>query len=191
VIRNLSIGAAAGGPPVDIVINCLSAAVFYLENVPVFGGNVGIVAGPAGYLVARNVIIRQTGTAGLSIQGTGASVMSVALDHVAIDVAGAGGIAVTTAHAVLNLCSVTHALGAAISAAAASAVDVEDSTFAFSGTGLGAYDTGTTIRIAGNSIHDNQTGILPTGGGQILSFGTNWIAGNGADGSPSGTVALK
>lgn len=195
-IRNLSIGALSGSAIYGI--SWYAGAVLSLENVSVFGSGTGISAvastsvagGP--YLVARNVSIRQTAGAGLALQGTGTTVMNAVLDHVAIDVVSAGnGINVTTGRAVLTHCSVTHALYMAVEAAGGSQVDVADSTFAFAGNGLFATGAGTAIRVAGSSIHDTQAAVGNSYGGQILSFGTNRIAGNAGGESPNGSVALK
>ena len=41
-----------------------------------------------------------------------------------------------------------------------------------------------TVRISGNIISQNGTGL--TGAGKILSFGNNAIDGNGANGAPTG-----
>jgi hypothetical protein len=73
----------------------------------------------------------------------------------------------------------------------AAVVDVADSTLAFSSNGLFATGTGTTIRIASSGIHDNQSASVAAYGGQILSYGTNRIAGNGNDGVLTGAIALK
>jgi hypothetical protein len=52
--------------------------------------------------------------------------------------------------------------------------------------GIATSGTNALIRMNACTITDNGTGLNPTAGGQILSYGTNAIAGNGTDGSPTG-----
>ena len=54
----------------------------------------------------------------------------------------------------------------------------------------GAFGPGVTIRLNGNTISGNNTGVAAGSGGAVLSYGNNAINANGADGTP-GTVALK
>jgi hypothetical protein len=70
-------------------------------------------------------------------------------------------------------------------------MDADDSTLAFAGRPVLVAGTGSNVRLAGNNIQDNQSAMAASGGGQILSFGNNRFSGNGADGTPSGTIALK
>ncbi len=50
--------------------------------------------------------------------------------------------------------------------------------------------TGSTVRLAGNTITNNGTGLNNTGG-TITSFGTNMRQGNGVDGAPTSTIGLQ
>lgn len=59
------------------------------------------------------------------------------------------------------------------------------------GAGVFTNGSGALIRIGGNEITGNTTGLktLDTGAaGGIFSFGDNYIAGNGTDGSPTGLL---
>ena len=57
------------------------------------------------------------------------------------------------------------------------------------GTGVTASN-GTTVRLSGNTIVFNRTGLAaPTG--KIISFRNNSIDGNGTNGAPTSTVAQQ
>lgn len=73
----------------------------------------------------------------------------------------------------------------------AAEVNMEDTTVAYAYQGARALGANALIRIAGNNIHDNANALVTVGGGQIVSFGTNRVAGNTAAESPTSTVALK
>jgi hypothetical protein len=47
------------------------------------------------------------------------------------------------------------------------------------------------LRINDVGVFDNGTGLASIGGGALLSFGTNQIAGNGANGAPTGPLAQQ
>ncbi len=55
----------------------------------------------------------------------------------------------------------------------------------------GTINSPGTLRISDMVITGNGTGLLPNNGGQIISFRTNMIAGNGTDGAPSLGTSLK
>ena len=69
-------------------------------------------------------------------------------------------------------------------------VNLEDSSIVYANTAMQSNGSSCLMRIAGNNIHDNETGLLATGG-QIVSFGNNRIQGNGTDGTPTSTAGLK
>ncbi len=49
---------------------------------------------------------------------------------------------------------------------------------------------GRLVRIGASTITDNGTGLVQSGGGQILSFGNNMLTGNGIDGAPNALIGL-
>jgi hypothetical protein len=70
----------------------------------------------------------------------------------------------------------------------AGTVTVINSSIRNNATGIGP-STGTTVRISGNSIYGNTTGLGNRG--SIISLGNNMITGNGTDGAPTSTVPLQ
>jgi|CXWL01.1.fsa_nt_gi hypothetical protein len=86
----------------------------------------------------------------------------------------------------------TNAGYSATSAAALALLTVVDSIAAsnngVNGSGVEANGAMAAARIGGMTITGNTTGLLRTGGGQIISFTTNNVSGNGTDGTPSSTA---
>jgi hypothetical protein len=52
-------------------------------------------------------------------------------------------------------------------------------------------DGGAVSRIGDSKVTGNVTGLGTAGAGQIISYQTNKIDGNGTDGTPTGTTAMK
>lgn len=59
---------------------------------------------------------------------------------------------------------------------------------ASNGTGIVAGNGASTTRLAGCTIMNNTTGFSFVGGGQILTYGDNYIGGNGGNQTPSGNA---
>jgi hypothetical protein len=56
------------------------------------------------------------------------------------------------------------------------------------GNGVHALNSG-IVRMSNDSVSYNlATGLLAEGGGQIVTFSNNWVAGNASDGSRTGTI---
>lgn len=73
----------------------------------------------------------------------------------------------------------------------AAEVNMEDTTIAYAFQGVRALGANATVRIAENNIHDNANALVTVGGGQIISFGNNRVAGNAAAENPSSTIGMK
>ena len=75
-------------------------------------------------------------------------------------------------------------------------LDLSDSSIGTSGVAVQIHGVSTdrgggTVRLAGDNIHDNTAAFQVAGGGQIVSFGNNRIAGNTTNETPTSTIALK
>jgi hypothetical protein len=57
--------------------------------------------------------------------------------------------------------------------------------------GIVASNAGATIRIGDSTVSGNTNTGLFNSGGAIVSYGTNKVNGNGTDGVPSSTIAMK
>ncbi len=64
-------------------------------------------------------------------------------------------------------------------------LNVADSTTTNNANGIGSSGI---VRISNVTITDNSAGIATSGGGQVISWGNNHIAGNGAPSAPTTTV---
>lgn len=67
----------------------------------------------------------------------------------------------------------------------------EISFFRLAGLEVDGLTGGATARIANNVITNNYFGVLARNGGQIVSFGTNMLAGNTRDGSTSSSISPR
>jgi hypothetical protein len=59
------------------------------------------------------------------------------------------------------------------------------------GNGVAATGANTFVLLGRSTAISNTTGLAPTGGGNIFSYKNNHLTGNGADGAPTGVLALK
>jgi len=94
---------------------------------------------------------------------------------------------------VVSRSTLRNIVGTAISATSFGAAQVMVSNSLITGNGIGVSVNGdSTVRISGNVITNNLTGLLRTlRGAQIISFQNNTIDGNGTNGTSSSTVALQ
>jgi hypothetical protein len=84
----------------------------------------------------------------------------------------------------------TSNCGVATSGAAGTAIIVDLNNSFTNATAAGIFSNGPNAfnRIGGNNVLFNGFGLVTGGGGGILSFGDNYVAGNGTDGAPTSTI---
>ena len=186
ILRNLSIKCVPGASGSAIVWNSLGS--LFVEGVSINNVFHGIAASPssqdlAGRLFVRNVAIRNAANNGIWIN---ASTVRAVLDDVTIENV-QDGILVSAGKADVTRAVISQATDAGVNLTA-NEINLADSSISFSANAVVA--TAGTVRLAGNNIHDNVTGLNAIGG-QIISFGTNRIAGNFGGETPTGAVALK
>jgi hypothetical protein len=150
-----------------------SAALFVSDST--FKDNVGagIHVSPTGGNAEVNVVRVQAENNGSGFRAVsgGGSIDFSATDSVATGSAGAGFVARATSGAVqMMLQHVTSSFNAVVGVNAGSSA---------------------TVWLGNSSVTANTVGLEVGGGGQVLSFGNNQIAGNTTDGAPSGPVALQ
>jgi hypothetical protein len=61
----------------------------------------------------------------------------------------------------------------------------------FNNTGVLASGNGAIITLGSSVIQGNSTGVLQTGGGGVSSFRNNEISNNGTDGTPLPGISLN
>jgi hypothetical protein len=80
----------------------------------------------------------------------------------------------------------------ASSSGAAADLDVENSTLTDNAmAGARAAGAGGTVRLSGNFIAGNDTGLASESGGTVLSFGNNSVARNNTNGNPTSTLTQR
>jgi hypothetical protein len=84
----------------------------------------------------------------------------------------------------------TSNCGVATSGAGGTAIAVELNSSFTNATAAGIFSNGPNAfnRIGGNNVLFNTFGLVTGLGGGILSFGDNYVAGNGTDGAPTATI---
>lgn len=70
-------------------------------------------------------------------------------------------------------------------------VMVKNTKSANNGYGIRAIGPNATVRVDGSTIAGNGTGLTTSSGGALLSYGNNNVDANGANGSFSGSIAVK
>lgn len=159
-------------------------------------GTQGIIINNSGAVVRiRGLNINGAGTAagtnGISI----VNASRVNIEDVVIDGFAQSGISLGTNSATsvfVSNTTIRNVAGNAIGGVPTVSADITvvDSRFTGNGTALLA-SANVIIRIAGNSVFYNTTGLLAQTRGQILSFGNNFVNNNGTDGTPSGTILAR
>jgi hypothetical protein len=164
-----------------------------------FGIN-GIYFTPNGAssLLVSNTRISDNGTNaqhnGISVQPAGSAVVTGAYDHVILEnnAYGArfegGGTGQIQIFTISNSLVSKNSVDGVFLDTGATSVMVRDSTIVNNQFGL---VSNALLRITRSTITGNGTGLLILGGGNIISFGDNSLAGNTTDGLPSNTIMLK
>lgn len=196
-IRNLSINGAGTGLN---GIRFLAGGALHIENCVIFNfTQKGVDFEPSGTskLFIKDTIIRNNAVGpngGGVFINPGASGNAVALlDGVRMDGnffgINAGVRSTITVRNSEIFGSTTNGILASGSAAAAIVINVENCMIASNAiNGIRSAGSQSTIRISNVSVFNNNVG-LATGGGNIVSFGNNRIAGNTTDGAPTATIA--
>jgi hypothetical protein len=159
-------------------------------------------AGSPELYVADTVIADCAASANIYVQPTASAGAKVTIERVRVEKGSNFGILFTgafTSGSIIGTVRDTVSAGtpAGISAmenGAGSIVVMVDRSAAINsagGTGILASGAGATIRIGDSTVTGNLTGLSVDGGGAIESYGTNKVNGNGTDGAPTSTIAMK
>jgi hypothetical protein len=74
----------------------------------------------------------------------------------------------------------------------ATAVTVEGSTFAANATqGILSNGANASVRVRNSTVNGNARGLLAVGGSQIISHGSNVVAGNSVNGAFNATIGQQ
>lgn len=182
----------------SITIDCTGVTGGVLASL-VNGFIINIPAPTAGGLdTRRSVTLRGLGINGAGNGQNGVRVVAatnVYIEKVVIDGFAQNGITVDAASAVnvvVRDSSVRNNLNAGLitTLAGPAKISVVDSLFAGNATGIHA-GAGATVRLSGNTIVHNGTGLMAVDTGKILSARNNVIDGNATNGAPTGPLPLQ
>ena len=192
ILRNLDINGIGSGLAGILI---LGAADVRIENCKIyrFSGRGIEDRRTAGHLSVTNTIVNDNGQTGILAMSGGAGTLNVSVDHVQMHGNGNSGLAITGgARAIVAHSSATSNAVMGFYADTGAFLDVEDSVaFGNGNTGIMAL-TGATVRLSNTTVTNNATGLHVGFGSNILSYGSNRIAGNTAgNGAPSGILVLQ
>lgn len=148
--------------------------------------------------VSKTVRIRGLHINGVGNGANGIRIMfawRVYVENTVIDGFAQHGISVSSAgdsRVVVQNSTIRNNAGAGIYGVPGAAADIVVSKSLLAENGIGVQaGPNATVRISGNTIVHNTTGLSVTGTGKIVSFKDNVIDGNGTNGSPTSTVTLQ
>ena len=182
-------------------INVLAAKEVHVENCQIMGfANRGIIVNNSSAnvnLYVRNTIIRNNvgasspgGNSGaILLRPTGTGSASALIEDSHLDQNTFGLRVEANARATMNggTANTNTTFGIhAITTTTAASIILENVVVSNNTTGVAAESTANaSVRFSNTLITSNSTGLLSTTGGQIISFGNNSVAGNGANTSPA------
>ncbi len=198
VLRGLSINGAGSGLN---GVSFIAGGTLHIEDCTIqnFSAN-GVLFEPAGtsQLTVKDSFIRNNGTAanttgGVRIKPTGTGFANVAFDKVRMDrnVFGIRAednsrVNMRDSFATVN----TNNGFIAVSNAAVVELTLDNCLSSNNGTnGVASVGPDSTVRMTRTTISNNATGLLSSRGGQIMSFGNNYISGNTVNGAPTGFLS--
>jgi nitrous oxidase accessory protein NosD len=177
-----------GGNSGSTGIQFVSGQALNIQKSAVRGfANSGIAFSPAGAasLSVSDTTVTSNHSNGILVSGT----VKGALNRVTASGNGVG-IFASGAGVSLTLTDTVASNNSYGVGASASAVMVRNSTMSNNAVGISADKTA-IARVGQSTVTGNGTGLQATNGGQVLSFGTNNVSGNGIDGVATTTVAMR
>jgi hypothetical protein len=148
---------------------------------------------PAKAVRLRGLSINGAGTGSSGIRINAAA--RVSIENVVIDGFVQNGITVmnkTPTQVSIYNSSIRNNVGAGVSGSPEKAADISVSRSLIAGNGNGIWAAaGSTVRLSGNTIVHNVTGLSAVGTGKIISMKDNLIDGNGTNGAPTSAVTLQ
>jgi len=187
----------------NIGISFVSGAALHVHNSVIRRSSDGIRFAPASgtskLYVADSVIADNSGF-GILVFPSGSGGAKVVLDRVRENTSGTGinffgDLTTGSITATVRDSVAAGNLGLGISAfesgSGTTVVTVDRSAAVNNGTGIFADGAGATIRIGDSTVTGNNIGLSTSTGGVIDSYGTNKVNGNGSDGAPTNTIAMK
>jgi hypothetical protein len=185
ILRNLEINGVGTGLN---GVRILQARDVYVENGKIFGFSGRGISDErtAGRLfVADTVISNNTQTGVVAVAAT-PSALVVNLNNVRLERNGNAGFALTQGvkATIVNSIAAGNTNYGFYADSAGSEVNLESSRATGNGIGIGAL-VSSLFRISNTTVTGNGTGLTASGGGSILSYGNNQVAGNTTGNGPA------
>lgn len=178
-LENIIIQNQRGGA--GIALNPSRAMTFNAENVTVARGNNGILVQPAGSGAVRgalnNVRVGPNSASGLRVDTTGLVSgfgVRLAIDNSVFSNNTDGMVVVAPSGSVPAVMMVKDVLSSS-----------------HPGNGISATGTNAHVLVGSSAITDNGIGVASVSGGNLSSYGTNQLNGNGSDGAFTATIAPR
>src|SRR5262245_40054457 len=207
ILRHIDINGANTGVS---GIRFLQGAALIVEHTRIsrfkagIGAGIHVNTGSDSRVYVTDTVISDSGNGnsggGIVIQPTGAGQAFVALSRVTLS-HNANGIfaqGLGTSGPIVTEVRDSSAAGSffhgilAITDASTAGILIDRSTLALSGgNGILAQGTGALVHLSSSTVRGNSVGLGVSGGGQIISFQNNQIAGNGTDGAPTSVLTVK
>jgi hypothetical protein len=183
-------------------ISFVSGAALHIQDSVIRGSANGIKFAPAAgnrELYVADSVVADATAFGIFVVPTGSAGAKVMLDRVRVENASGNGMEFqgsSTTGAITA--TVRDSVTAGGSSAGIRALDdnsgttnvmVDRSAAVNNFTGIFSFGAGATIRIGDSTVTGNGTGLSAVNA--ILSYGTNKVDGNGSDGAPTSTIAMK
>jgi Right handed beta helix region len=185
-LRNLSVNGIGSGIN---GIRFLSGKTLNVENVVISGfttHGIDVSLTDTATLNVTNTTVRTCGSAGIHLRSNVVAVGSI--ERSRVHGCGTGVLGDTGTRATVrdsDLSSNTTGVQASVGAE----VNIDETLSAYSTTGFLA--NAGVLRLTNNTVMNDGTGLAVQSGGQIISLGSNSVAGNSVDGSPTSTIAPR
>jgi hypothetical protein len=204
ILRNLTINGANGGLK---GINFIAGGALQIENCTIFnftgspGYGIDFEPGAASQLFVTNTSIRNNTGGGILVKPGSSGSARVSLEDVRMENNNYGIRAEDNSKVTAHNCTAAGNIKngfLAVSAAAPSEMNLERCASKNNGTNgiasaISVAGGSAIVRLSYATVTGNATGLLSTGGGQIISVfqngaGTNFVGGNTTDGAATGSI---
>ena len=178
-----------------------SGAALHVQNCAirrsVHGISAQLSSGTTSKLHVSDTAVADTSDNGINVFVGSTAIAKVVLDRVRVEnagqsgvrAAGRGSVTATVRDSVLKG-NANAGINAGVIGTGIVTVMVDRTVVVDGFRGVSAAG-GTTIRIGDSTVTGNATGLFTAGNGVIASYGTNTVNGNGTDGVPTSTIAMK
>jgi hypothetical protein len=192
ILRNLELNGTTTGLTGILI---LGAGDVRVENCKIYGFSARGIDDrrTSGHLYVTNTVVSNNGQTGILALSSGGSTLNVIIDHVQMHDNGNTGFAITGgARGTVVHSSATSNTSHGFYADSGAILDLNDSV-SFGNLNIGIASLGgATIRLSNTTVTNNGTGLSASPGANILSYGSNRIAGNLAgNGPPTGTLFVQ